>query len=109
MLSFKSNESEEAKKMLDIKNIWADIWFKISNQISALFLCLNQAAAGSSAERIFFYVCTQKKAPAWAAVGPVQSGIGAPEGRSSELHPGGRVEREKNRVPWCHNSAKKLF
>lgn len=39
MLSFKSNESEEAKKMLDIKNIWADIWFEILNQISALFLC----------------------------------------------------------------------
>lgn len=104
MLSFKSNESEEAKKMLDIKNIWADIWFGILNQISALFLCINQAAAGSSVERIFFYVCTQKKAPAWAAVGSVQSGIGAP----GCIPAAGWKERE-NRVLWYHNSAKKLF
>ena len=38
----------------------------------------------SGSSRIFrredlFYVCTQKKVPAWAAVGPVQSGIGAPD------------------------------
>ena len=37
MYSFKSKESEAANKMLDIKNIWADIWFTPRNQISALF------------------------------------------------------------------------
>lgn len=37
MLSFKSNESEEAKKMLDIKNIWADIWFKIQIKYQLFF------------------------------------------------------------------------
>lgn len=39
MYSFNSKESEAANKMLDIKNIWADIWFTPRNQISALFLC----------------------------------------------------------------------
>ena len=39
MYSFKSKESEAANKMLDIKNIWADIWFTPRDQISALFLC----------------------------------------------------------------------
>ena len=37
MYSFNSKESEAANKMLDIKNIWADIWFKIQIKYQLFF------------------------------------------------------------------------
>lgn len=107
MLSFKSNESEEAKKMLDIKNIWADIWFGIKSNISSFFM-------HKSGSRIFrredLFLCLHTEEGSGlgggltGAIGNRRSG-----GGRSGLHPGGRVEREENRVLWCHDSAKKLF